>query len=61
MVLKKLKAKESCNGHNIYILESSPELQSKLIPYMPIRRWPNLDDYYGYLQFINYKINDSLY
>ena len=29
--------------------------------YMPIRRWPKLDDYYEYLQFINYKINDSLY
>ena len=28
---------------------------------MPIRIWPKSDDYYGYLQFINYKINDSLY
>ena len=32
LVLKILKVKESCNGHNIYILESSPELQSILIP-----------------------------
>ena len=29
--------------------------------YMPIRRWSKFDDYYGYLQFINCKINDSLY
>ena len=31
-MFKKLKVKESYNGHNIYILESSPELQSILIP-----------------------------
>ena len=51
-MLNKLKVKESCNGHNIYIyiyiyiLESSPEVQSILIPIpdlmCPLEDDPNL-------------------
>ena len=49
----------------IYVLKSSPEAHSIIIPIpdtkCPSEDDPDLDDYYGYLQFINYGKNDSLY
>ena len=60
-----LNIKESCTGHNIYILDSSPEAQNILIPIhnliRPTEGELELNDYYGYFNFIKYERKDSLY
>ena len=54
-----LKEKESCHGYSIYIIDPSPASKNIVIPInkliLPGPNAPELEQYYGYFEFIKYE------
>ena len=64
VVVDLLREIESCHGHRLYTLDNSSAAQRIVIPISKlILPGPNaleLNNYYGYLEFINYEKKDYL-